>query len=121
MTTNPLTPADLTKAELTEANILITIYLEIRERMEADKAQLEAIKERLLAISPTSMAYEAGKVQVSYPRRVNWRNVEAAYPVEKYPHLYKQVIDQTAVKSALAPSALDVFKQDASTASVTIK
>lgn len=121
MSNNPLTPADLTKAELHEANNLVTLYLEIKERMEADKAQLEAIKERLLAISPTSMAYETGKVQVSYPRRVKWHDVEAAYPFEKYPHLYKRVIDPDAVKATLAPAALDLFKQDASTASMTIK
>lgn len=60
------------------------------------------------------------KVQVSTPRTLDPKAVEAAYPALENAALYKTVLDADAVKRAFAPNVLESFKKDGTTR-VTLK
>lgn len=101
---------------------LVDQYLSATQQAEYWANQAKAIKEQFASLDPG--AHPAGDHTISVRpgnRTLDTKALAAAKPADKFPILYKTVIDPDAAKKYLPPIELDFYKVQATNNVVTIK
>jgi hypothetical protein len=91
---------------------LASEYLRLGAQLEQLRDRQQAISDRLRALSFGTHRAGTALVCVQRNRRLSAENVQAAYPVARFPHLYKATLDLTALRKHVAVNDLDAFYVD---------
>lgn len=83
--------------------------VELKETIDRLNQEVALIDDRLRQHDYGN--YDAGDwtLQLQHSRTLNGGRFAEAYPVTKFPELYKAVPDTAAIKEHIAPVALDAF------------
>jgi hypothetical protein len=91
---------------------LASEYLRLGAQLEQLRDRQQAITDRLRALSFGTHKAGSASVCVQRNRRLSAENVQVAYPVARFPHLYKATLDLTALRKHVAANDLDAFYID---------
>lgn len=84
---------------------------DILATIEELKHELDEINAHLAANLDTGKQqigkYTVNKIET---RRIDTKQLSLDYPIDQYPSLYKESIDNAAVKNMFAPDALELYK-----------
>lgn len=105
----------------TRSQQLMTHYLTLKAAQEELDDQITAIKAELAQLNPTGGEILGKKILLSWPKRTNWKRLEADYPQTDYPQLYKIQLDQTAAKHEFSAAQLLAYQQTPDHPTVTIR
>jgi hypothetical protein len=100
---------------------LMADYLTLVNRREMLNQQIDEIKAELARLNPAGGEILGKKIILSWPRRTNWRKLEADFPQDHYPQLYKTSLDQTAAKKNFSEVQLAAYQEIPDHPTVTIR
>lgn len=92
---------------------IIEEYVALKADTDAGTKRLKELREQILTHLPDGGPVGNHKVTVSRPRTVDWKKVEASFPAEAYPQIWK-ALDRDAVKQFVAPAVLEDFMVESS-------
>jgi hypothetical protein len=95
-----------------EIESLASEYLRLGAQLERLRDRQQAIADRLRSFSFGTHKAGSASVCVQRNSRLSAENVQAAYPVARFPHLYKATLDLAALRTHVTANDLDAFYVD---------
>jgi hypothetical protein len=100
---------------------LMNEYLTLVNQREYLNQQIDSIKAELAKQNPTGGKILGKTLSLSWPRRTNWKKLEADFPRDQYPQLYKISLDQAAAKKNFSEVQLAAYQEIPDHPTVTIR
>ncbi|MDY5159549.1 hypothetical protein [Actinotignum urinale] len=100
---------------------LVNLALSLRAEKQQCEEALAVTNEKIAQLLPTGGTVGDHRVNVTRRKTLNIKQLEKAYPVAKFAHLYEPKLSTSAVKNAFSPTQLERFKTESSTPTVTIR